>query len=73
MTDSQTSRNSIRKNIYCSELKLLQSLSCLERNMVLTEVAYFIVDTYYYFVIPMRELTYLFIYYLNVHVFYRYH
>ena len=31
--------------------------------MLLTGVVYLIIDTYYYFIIPMREWTYLFTYY----------
>ena len=36
--------------------------------MLLTVVVYLIIDTYYYFVIPMRDWTYSLIYYLFVYV-----
>ena len=48
------------KNIYCLKLMLLQSFYRLKWNMFLTGVVYLIIDTYYYFIIPMCEWNYKF-------------
>ena len=64
VADSQIDRNSLRKNVCCSKLILLRSLSSVEWDILLLCVVYLINDTYYYFAIPMLEWTYSFNYYL---------
>ena len=46
MADSQIACNSIRKNVYCSKLILLQSFYGLERNILLTGVVCLITTIY---------------------------
>ena len=45
----------VTKNIYCSKLKLLQSLYCLGSNILLRRVVYLVINTYNSFIISMRK------------------
>ena len=57
---SRITRNSIRKSVFMLKINW-QSFYCLKWNMLLVGVVYLIFDTYYYFIIPIREWTYKFI------------
>ena len=57
VADHQIACDRIQKNVNCKKLILLQSFYCLKWNMLLTRVAYLIIDTYCYFIIPIREFT----------------
>ena len=60
MADHQIACNKIQKNVNCKELILLHSFYCLKWNMLLTRVAYLIINTYCYFIIPIPEFTHKF-------------
>ena len=53
VTDLKSSSNSIEKSIYFSKLILLESFYCLGWDMLLTGVAYLMIDIQIYFVMSM--------------------